>query len=65
MPDIRHEIDDIREAIEAAIDHRQANTWTTVVAKVVEAGPGGRAGHGTRLLGPLLAARARARETAE
>ena len=36
MPDIRQEIDDIREAIEAAIDHRQANTWTTVVAKVVE-----------------------------
>ena len=36
MPDIRQQIDDIREAIEAAIDHRQANTWTTVVAKVVE-----------------------------
>ena len=36
MPDIRQEIDDIREAIEAAIDHRQANTWTTVVAKIVE-----------------------------
>ena len=32
---------------------------------VVEAGPGGRAGHGTRLLGTLLGARARARETAE
>jgi hypothetical protein len=36
----------------------------TAADVVVESGPGGRAGRGTRLLGPSLVARTRAREAA-
>jgi hypothetical protein len=36
MADVREFFSDVREAIDAALDHRQAHTFGTMVAKIVE-----------------------------
>jgi DNA-binding HxlR family transcriptional regulator len=60
---VRHEACGQHVGAVVACDH--CGEPLTEADVVVEAGRGGRTGRGTRLLGPILVARARAREAAE
>jgi DNA-binding HxlR family transcriptional regulator len=60
---VRHEA--CGHHVHAVVACDQCGEPLTEADVVVEAGPGGRTGRGTRLLGPILVARTRAREAAE